>query len=95
FLMQVEVEGVRAIIQNAKHPVMTIKSMAANRYTPYVGLTFSFASLRPCDMVTLGAHTVPEVHEDLEIALAAIERRYPSMEKRSTPHRTVALGGEK
>ena len=95
FLMQVEVEGVRAIIQNAKHPVMTIKSMAAGRCTPYVGLTFSFASLRPCDMVTLGAHTVPEVHEDLEIALAAIERRYPSMEKRSTPHRTVALGGEK
>ncbi|MBR0145025.1 MAG: hypothetical protein IJM21_12725 [Clostridia bacterium] len=95
FLMQIEVEGVRAIIEKAKHPVMTIKSMAAGRVTPYVGLTFSFASIRPCDMVTLGAHTVPEVHEDLEIALAAIERRYPTMEKRSTPHRTVALGGDK
>ena len=95
FMMQVEIEGVRAITQNAKHPVMTIKSMAAGRVTPYVGITFSFASLRPCDMVTLGAHTVPEVHEDLEIALAAMEHRYPTLGKRSTPHRTVALGGDK
>ena len=95
FMMQVEIEGVRAIIEKAKHPVMTIKSMAAGRVTPYVGITFSFASLRPCDMVTVGAHTVPELHEDLEIALAAMEHRYPSMEKRSTPNRTVALGGDK
>lgn len=95
FMMQVEIEGVRRIIENAKHPVMTIKSMAAGRVTPYVGLTFSLASIRPCDMVTLGAHTPFEVHEDLEIALAAIEHRYPDLEKRATPNRTVALGGDK
>ena len=33
--MQIEVEAVRRIIENAKHPVMTIKSMAAGRCTPY------------------------------------------------------------
>lgn len=94
FLMQVEIEGVRAIIEQARRPVMTIKSMAAGRVSPYVGLTFSFATLRPCDMVTVGAHTVEEVHEDVEIALAAIERRFPDLERRSSPNKTAVLGGE-
>ena len=93
FLMQVEVEGVRAIIENAKKPVMTIKSMAAGRVSPYVGLSFSFATLRPCDMVTVGAHTPEEVDEDAEIALAAIERRYPNLQRRSSPNKTAVLGG--
>ena len=94
FLMQVEVEGVRRIIENAKKPVMTIKSMAAGRCTPYVGITFSYATLRPQDMVTIGAHTVREVHEDVEIAMAALERRFPDMERRHSPNmNTAALGG--
>ncbi|MBR6220202.1 MAG: hypothetical protein IKQ80_06555 [Clostridia bacterium] len=93
FLMQVEVEGVRAIIEGAKKPVMTIKPMAAGRVSPYVGLTFSFATLRPQDMVTVGAHTPEEVYEDVEIALAALERRYPDMERRSSPNKTAVLGG--
>ena len=94
FLMQIEVEGVRAIIQNAKKPVMSIKPMAAGRVSPYVGLSFSFATLRPCDMVTVGAHTPEEVDEDAEIALAAIERRYPDMQRRASPRKTAALGGD-
>jgi len=94
FLMQVEVEGVRAIIENAKKPVMSIKPMAAGRVSPYVGLSFSFATLRPCDMVTVGAHTPEEVFEDVEIALAAIERRFPDMERRSSPNKTAVLGGK-
>ena len=94
FLMQIEVEGVRRIIENAKKPVMAIKSMAAGRCTPYVGITFNYATLRPQDMVTIGAHTPREVHEDVEIALAAIERRFPEMERRATPNKTAVLGGE-
>ena len=94
FLMQVEVEGVRAIIENAKKPVMSIKAMAAGRVSPYVGLSFSFATLRPCDMVTVGAHTPEEVDEDVEIALAAIERRYPNLDRRSSPNQTAVLGGK-
>ena len=67
--------------------------MAAGRVSPYVGLTFSFATLRPCDMVTLGAFTPEEVDEDVEIAMAAIERRHPDLEGRASPNRTAALGG--
>lgn len=91
FLMQVEVESVNSIIWNAKKPVMTIKSMAAGRCTPFVGLTFSYATLRPQDMVTVGAFTPNEVHEDVEIALAAIERRRPTLGKRSSPVLTAVL----
>ena len=53
FLMQVEVESVARIIQNAKHPVMTIKPMAAGRTTPYIGLNFNWAVLREQDMITV------------------------------------------
>lgn len=94
FLMQIEVEGVRRIIENAKKPVMTIKSMAAGRCTPYVGLTFSFATLRPQDMVTVGAFSEREVHEDVEIALAALERHFPNLENRNSPNQTAVLGGK-
>ena len=95
FLMQVEVEGVNSVIWNAKKPVMTIKSMAAGRCTPFVGLTFSYATLRPCDMVTLGAFTADEVHEDVEIALATLEHRHPMLGKRSSPVMTSLLKARK
>ena len=93
FLMQVEIETVASIIQNAKKPVMTIKSMAAGRCSPYVGLTFSWNAIRPCDMVTLGAFSAQEVEEDVEISLAAIEHRFPDLEKRGSPNQSQAAFG--
>ena len=85
FLMQVEIESVARIIHNAKKPVMTIKPMAAGRCTPYVGLNFSFATLRDCDMVTVGCLNEWELREDMEIARAALEHRYPNLAGRSSP----------
>jgi hypothetical protein len=72
---------------------MTIKAMAAGRVSPFVGLSFAYATLRDCDMVTLGAFTPREVHEDVEIALAAIERRRPMLEGRNSPDISGVLGG--
>mgnify|MGYP001021499659 FL=1 len=89
FLMQVEVETVHKMIWQAKKPVMAIKPMAAGRLSPFVGLTFSYATLREQDMVVVGAHTPDEVHEDVEISLAAIERRPPNIKKRGSPGKTV------
>lgn len=85
FLMQIEVETIYNLIHNAKKPVMTIKSMAAGRCTPFVGLTFNYSTIRSCDMVTVGAFTPSEVHEDVEIALAAIDHRRATLGKRSSP----------
>jgi len=92
YMMQVEIEHIHKVIWNAKKPVMTIKSMAAGRVTPFVGLTFSFATLRPCDMVTVGCFTPDEALEDIEIGLAAIERRAPNIEGRSSPSKQAAMG---
>lgn len=94
FLMQVEIETVARIIHEAKKPVMSIKAMAAGRTTPYVGLTFNWATLRDCDMVTVGCMTPDEVHEDVEISLAALERRFPAMGQRSSPAPKQAAFGK-
>ena len=93
FLMQVEIETVASIIHNAKKPVMTIKSMAAGRCSPYVGLTFSWNAIREKDMVTVGAFSANEAEEDIEISLAAIERRFPNLEKRASPVQNQAAFG--
>ena len=92
FLMQIEVEGVARIIHAAKHPVMTIKPMAAGRCTPYVGLTFSWNAIRPCDMVTVGTNSAREAAEDIEISVSALEHRFPDLEARSSPFRQTVLG---
>jgi hypothetical protein len=86
FLMQVEVETVNQIIHAAKKPVMTIKPMAAGRTTPFVGLNFSWATIRSCDMVTVGCFNEREAAEDIEISLAALEHRAVNIAKRSSPN---------
>jgi hypothetical protein len=93
FLMQVEIETVSSIIHTAKKPVMTIKPMAAGRCSPYVGLSFSWATLRDCDMVTVGAFREDEVYEDIEISMAALEHRFPDIGKRSSPNQEQAAFG--
>jgi len=91
FLMQVEVEYIHSVIHSAKKPVMTIKSMAAGRVTPFVGLNFSYGTIRECDMVTVGAFNREEVYEDVEIAMAALERRRPDVEGRPSPAKTSIM----
>ena len=94
FLMQIEAETIASIIHNARKPVMTIKPMAAGRVSPYVGLNFVWNTIRSCDMVTIGCTDAEEAEEDVEISLAAIERRYPSIGKRSSPNiKQDAFGG--
>lgn len=95
FLMQVEIEYIHKVIWQAEKPVMTIKAMGAGRVSPFVGLTFSYATLRPCDMVTVGCYTREEVAEDVEIALAAIERRPPDLEGRSSPKKSDIMPSDK
>lgn len=91
FLMQVEVEYIHKIIWGAKKPVMTIKPMAAGRVTPFVGLNFAWHTLRPCDMVTIGCLTAEEAAEDIEISMAAFEKRPPELEGRSSPNKTEIM----
>jgi hypothetical protein len=93
FLMQVEVEYIHKVIWSAKKPVMTIKPMAAGRVSPFVGLNFSWHTIRPSDMVTVGCYTGEEILEDVEIAMAAIERRPPDLDGRNSPKKSDAMQG--
>jgi hypothetical protein len=70
---------------------MTIKPMAAGRVTPFVGLSFSWATIRPQDMVTVGCLTPDEAREDVEISRAALERRRPVLQGRDSPNRTAVM----
>jgi len=94
YMMQVEIEYIHKVIWNAKKPVMTIKAMAAGRLTPFVGLSYSYATIRECDMVTVGCFTPGEVYEDVEIGFAAIERRFPEIEGRNSPSKTAIMSGK-
>ncbi len=91
FLMQVEIEAVATIIRSAKKPVMTIKPFAAGRTTPFVGLNFNYATIRDCDMVTVGCFNEAEAIEDIEIGLAALERRMPKIQGRNSPAKNQAV----
>ena len=43
-------------------------------------------------MVTVGAGSALEVEEDVEISLAALEHRFPSLGARSSPVKQEILG---
>ena len=92
FMMQYEVETIHGYIQNAKKPVLTIKPLAAGRVTPFVGLNFSWNTLRPQDMVAVGCLSPAEAAEDVEYSLAALERRAPQIERTLSPARAKILG---
>ncbi|MGI6189139.1 MAG: hypothetical protein GX041_03180 [Clostridiales bacterium] len=91
FLMQVEIEYIHKVIWEAEKPVITIKPMAAGRVSPFVGLTFAWHTIRPCDMVAVGCLTPEEADEDIEISLAALEGRPPRLEGRSSPKKTEIM----
>jgi hypothetical protein len=93
FLMQVEIESVSKIIHNAKKPVITIKPLAAGRTTPYVGLNFVYNTIREQDMVAIGTFNANQAAEDIEISIAAIERRPPQIDSRNSPLETSIIKG--
>lgn len=93
FLMQVEIESVSKIIHNAKKPVITIKPCAAGRTSPFVGLNFVYNTIREQDMVSIGTLNANQAAEDIEIALAAIERRTPLVVSRNSPLATSVVKG--
>ena len=84
FLMQIEIDWVNHVIRNAKNPVITIKPFASGRLHPFVGLAFSWATLRPQDMITVGTMTPDEAKELIEISFALFENRRANVEMQVT-----------
>lgn len=75
--MQRDVEETARLIHNARKPVLTIKSMAAGRLSPFVGLNFVWNTIRDQDMVAVGCFTEKEALEDIEYSLATLQKRMP------------------
>lgn len=84
FLMQVEVDWVARIIQNARKPVLTIKPLASGQLRPLQGLTFVWNSIRNQDMVAAGAMTPDEAKEIIEISFSILEKKFPQFQLQET-----------
>jgi hypothetical protein len=84
FLMHLEADWVHRIIWGAKHPVVTIKPLAAGRLLPLVGLAFSWSTIREQDMVAVGTSTPDEAREVIEISRAVLEHRVADVQLQKT-----------
>jgi len=91
YLMQLEVDWIGRIIQNAKKPVMTIKTMAAGQIRPYQALTFTWNAIRDIDMVTVGTMAPEEARELIDLSLEILEHRPYSAKLQQTRSKATVL----
>jgi hypothetical protein len=92
YLMQLEVDWVGRIIQNAKKPVMTIKSMAAGQIRPYQALTFTWNAIRDIDMLTVGTMAPEEARELVDLSLEILARQPSTGKLQQTRSKATVLG---
>jgi hypothetical protein len=92
YLMQLEVDWVGRIIQNARKPVMTIKTMAAGQIRPYQALTFTWNAIRDMDMVTVGTMAPEEAQELIDLSLEILARQPSSAKLQQTRSKATVLG---
>ncbi len=93
FLMQVEVDWVAGVIQQARKPVMTIKPFAAGQLRPFQALTFVWNTLRPCDMVTVGTMAPEEATEVVEMSRRIFDGQAAMGELQRTRSKASLLKG--
>jgi hypothetical protein len=91
YLMQLEVDWVGRLIQNAQKPVITIKTMAAGQIRPYQAMVFTWNAIRDCDMVTVGTMAPEEAQELVDMSLEILERRPVLGELQKTRSKSTVL----
>ena len=92
FLMQLEVDWISRIIDEAKKPVMTIKPLAGGQLRPFQGLSFVWNTIRDQDMVTVGTMSPREAEECIELSLSILERRTSGVELQETRSKKTVKG---
>ena len=80
FMMPMTIGRTNDLITRAAKPVITIKPFAAGRLDPFVGLAFSWSTLRPQDMITVGTITPDEATELIEWSGMLFERQKANVE---------------
>jgi hypothetical protein len=91
YLMQLEVDWVARIINNARKPVMTIKTMAAGQIRPYQAMVFTWNAIRPIDMVTVGTMAPEEAAELVDMSLEVLDGAVVSFELQRTRSKATVL----
>jgi len=92
FLCPFEVEWVQRIVTNSPKPVIVIKTMAAGRITPEIGLPFALHAVKRGDPLALGFSSILEVEEDLQLVRSVLSRRAEQMPLTTSRSKAV-LGG--
>jgi hypothetical protein len=72
FMMHVEPDWGAKIINEAKKPVMVIKSMAAGQIHPFQAMTFVWNVIKSNDMVTVGTTSPEEADDIVNISLGVL-----------------------
>lgn len=85
YLMQVEIEQCIQVIHDSGKPVITLDPVAGGKVTPYVGLTYSWNSIRKQDFIAFESLYGFTAEEIIEISCAALEHRLPWCIGRDTP----------
>ena len=92
FLMQIEVDWVARLIQKAKKPVITIKTMAAGQIRPFQAMTFVWNVIRDKDMVTVGTMAPEEAQELIEMSREVLSRQPSTAELQKTRSKASVTG---
>ena len=92
FLMQIEVDWVARLIQKAKKPVITIKSMAAGQIRPFQAMTFVWNTIRDIDMLTVGTMAPEEAKELVELSREVLARTPITAELQKTRSKATLTG---
>jgi hypothetical protein len=93
FMMQIEVDWTHKVIHGAAKPVLTIKPLAAGRLPPFQGLAFAWSTIRPQDLVAVGAMTAAEAAECIELSLGFIEGRDAQVKLQETRSKKSVKAG--
>ncbi|MDF1515488.1 MAG: hypothetical protein P1S60_16890 [Anaerolineae bacterium] len=92
FLMQIEVDWVARLIQKAKKPVMTIKTMAAGQIRPFQAMTFVWNTIRDMDMVTVGTMAPEEARELVDLSREILAKKPVTAELQKTRSKATLTG---
>jgi hypothetical protein len=92
FLMQIEVDWVARLIQKAKKPVITIKTMAAGQIRPFQAMTFVWNVIRDQDMVTVGTMAPEEAKELVELSREVLTQQPVTAELQKTRSKKTLTG---
>jgi hypothetical protein len=92
FLMQIEVDWVARLIQKAKKPVITIKTMAAGQIRPFQAMSFVWNVIREQDMVTVGTMAPEEAKELVVLSREVLARQPMTAELQQTRSKKTLTG---